>query len=319
MPFRYAREYLKHTYRVLEQGFTRPDPVQIRVGLFRSGVSLSASALLRDAVGFEIVPDNPSNGYLRQVFGQQITAVDITGDVLTVPEHGRAANQECYVISSGTPPSPLAVATPYFVRSPTTNTMQIATISSGSAIDITSIGSGNHYLKMGTAFDTGADNREESVYDEVRFGAIANDILFAGYYCIAESGSAAASVTVTSVNIATDELTCSAAHNLITGDGVLVTIDSGAVQPGGTSASTLYFARSTGSTTLTLHTTAADALANTSKIDITSTGSGFIRVRNSKGILIGWDTFAVATIPAGQSQVLRIPTNILNTGTLQGV
>jgi hypothetical protein len=318
MPFRYSREYLKQVYRTMELGFTRPDPAQIRCGLLRSGLSIANSATLRDVAVGEVVPDNPTNGYTRQVFGQQITAVDVTGNTLTIPEHGRTANQEFFLFSTGSLPAPLAAVTPYYVISPTTNTLQLSATSGGAAIDITTAGAGTHFLKMSSTFDA-TDNREESIYDEDRFAAVTNDITFQGYFFVMDSAQLS-TVTVTSINTTTEEVTCSAAHGLATGDPVLITVDSGGSQPGGSSGTTQYFARSTGTTTLTLHNTAADALANTNLLNFSSGGSGVIRIRNCKGILVGWDYFVSAqTIPAGQTQVIRIPTNILNTGTLTGV
>lgn len=318
MAFRYAREYLKHVYRVMELGFTRPDPAQIRCGLLRSGLSLATSSAIKDVIAGEAVPDNPTNGYARQVFGQQITVVDVTGNTLTIPEHNRTANQEFFLISSGTLPSPLAALTPYYVISPSTNTLQLSATSGGAAIDITSTGSGTHYLKMSSAYDT-TDLREESIYDEVRFPASTNDISFQGYFLILDS-TQLGTVTVSGINTTTKEITTSIAHNLNTGDASLITVDSGGSQPGGSSASTQYFARSTGTTTLTFHNTLADAQANTGLVNFSSAGSGTIRIRNCKGVLVGWDYFVSAqTIPAGQTQLLRIPTNILNTGTLTGV
>ena len=318
MPWRYSRAYLKHVHRVLELGYSRPVPTETRFCLLRSGSAPSASADFVLLTPQEIIPDNPNNGYTRQIRGQQITSVDVTGNVLTIPEHRRTVNQEIYFASTVSLPGPLLPATPYFVRNPTTNTMEVAAISGGSAIDLNTIGSGTNVLKMGSVFDTGADNREESIFDEVRFTSATNDIVFQGVFAMLDSGAGLASMPISAIDINTETITTSLAHGMNTGEAVMITIDSGGSQPGNTSASTLYFARSLGSTTLTLHTTAADASANTSIINLSSAGSG-ARIRNARGIVIGWDFYvAPLTIPAGQTQRIEIPSNILNAGSLVG-
>lgn len=318
MPYDYAREYLRRLYQFAECGVTAPNPVQIVCGLIRAGASIpAATAVLRDLVGAEIVPDNPTNGYTRQILGQLITSIDATGNTVTIPEHRRTANQECYLISTGSPPPPLATGTPYYVLNPTVNTMQFALTPGGAAIDITSLGFGSHYLKMGSSFDA-TDKREESIYDECTFAAVTNDIVHQGYFNVAYS-DVGSSVQISSINIISDEITTTALHGRITGDPVLITFDTGGSQPGGTSATTIVFFRVTSATTGTLHTTLADANAGTGLVNITSAGS-LVRLRNCRGILVGWDTFASpVTIPAGRSQTFELPTNVSNQRTAVGL
>ncbi|MEX0271402.1 hypothetical protein AB3R30_19865 [Leptolyngbyaceae cyanobacterium UHCC 1019] len=320
MAWRYSRDYLKYVHQVLELGLTAPPPTEIRFCLIRSGFGEpSAAANLGQLVLNEIIPDNPNNGYSRQIRGQRITAVDTTGNVLTIPEHRRTVNQEIYFASTVNLPSPLQMGIPYFVRNPTTNTMEVAAVSGGLAVDLTTTGSGTNILKMGSTFDTGTDNREESIFDEVRFTSATNDISFQGVFAIANSGVALSSVPVSAINTSTEIITTSAPHGMSTGEPVMLTTDSGGSSPGGTSISIIYFARVLSTTTLTIHTTAADAIANTSIINITSAGSG-VRLRNARGILIGWDYYPTPyTIPAGQTQRIEIPSNILNAGSLAGV
>ena len=321
MPWRYSRAYLKHVHRVLELGFAAPPPTETRFCLLKAGggepgVSSDLSILIAN----EVIPDNPNNGYSRQIRGQGLGAIDVAGNVITVTEHRRTANQEIFFATTISLPGPLLPATPYFVRNPTTNTMEVAAIPGGLAIDITSVGTGSHILKMGSVFDAGVDNREESIFDEVRFASVTSDIVFQGIFAIANSGSGVnlSSAIVTAINITTEIITTSLAHGINTGDPVMLSIDSGGVQPGGTSASTVYFARMLTSTTLTLHTTAADATANTAIINISSAGSG-VRLRNARGLLVGWDYYlSPLTIPAGQTQRIEIPSNVLNAGSLAG-
>lgn len=72
-----------------------------------------------------------------------ITMTANTGtDFLTVTAHGCANNDFVQFTTSGTLPAPLALATNYYVINKTTNTFQVALTSGGSAIDITTAGSG---------------------------------------------------------------------------------------------------------------------------------------------------------------------------------
>ena len=80
----------------------------------------------------------------------------------------------------------------------------------------------------------------------------------------------ATAVAVSSIDTGTDIITTSASHPFATGSKVRV---SGDVVPGGLSASSSYFTRSTGAATVTLHPSYATAIANTSIVDITSGGT----------------------------------------------
>lgn len=318
MPFDYTREYLAYAYSVLELGVTRPNPTQTYVGLLRSGISLPSTPTLLDFVQNEVNQDNPINGYLRQVLGQVIGAVDTAADTLTVSEHNRPSNQEVWLISTGSLPAPLTVATPYYINSPTTNTIKLAATSNGSAIDLTGLGSGSHYLRMGGGFNA-TNKRYEAAYDEARFAAVTNDLTYQGVF-IAYNAAATSSNIITSIDTTTDAVTTTTAHNLTTGDRVLITADTGGTQPGGTNAATAYWVRVTSTTTVTLHTSAANAIANTGRVDITTTGSGTLRLRNAVGISVGWDYFATAiTIPATRTQTLQIPTYLTNQRTTAGL
>jgi hypothetical protein len=91
-----------------------------------------------------------------------------------------------------------------------------------------------------------------------------------------------------------------ASHGLSDGDAVTVTVDSGGTMPGGLTAGTLYYADSVTSSTITLHT--ATPVASGNKVNITSTGSGTLRVRKCAGSVYGilTETSAV-TISDGQT------------------
>ena len=116
----------------------------------------------------------------------------------------------------------------------------------------------------------------------------------------AADGQAGAALTASSaVDPATDVITVPS-HGLSDGDAVTVTVDSGGTLPGGLTAGTLYYADSVTSSTITLHT--ATPVASGNKVNITSTGSGTLRVRKCAGSVYGilTETSAV-TISDGQT------------------
>lgn len=86
---------------------------------------------------------------------------------------------------------------------------------------------------------------------------------------------------------ATDIVTTASAHGYATGDAV--SVFSGTTLPAPLAATATYFARVLSSTTLTLHTTAAGAVANTGRVDITTTGSGTHNISNNRTAQSSYD------------------------------
>mgnify|MGYP000272883275 CR=1 FL=1 len=82
------------------------------------------------------------------------------------------------------------------------------------------------------------------------------------------------------VDTGTNVVTTGSAHSYTNGDGVSV-LSVGGTLPAPLVDTSPYFARSTGASTLTLHPTKADAVANTNVIDITTAGSGTLTISNS--------------------------------------
>ena len=116
----------------------------------------------------------------------------------------------------------------------------------------------------------------------------------------AADGQAGGAITASSdVDPATDVMTV-ASHGLSDSDAVTLTVDSGGTLPGGITAGTLYYVDSVTSSTITLHTGTSVGSAN--RVDITSTGSGTLRIRKCAGSVYGLltETSAV-TISDGQT------------------
>jgi len=116
----------------------------------------------------------------------------------------------------------------------------------------------------------------------------------------AADGMAGAGITATTaVDPATDVITL-ASHGLSDGAAVTVTADSGGTLPGGLSAGTLYYVDSVTSSTITLHTGATVAAGN--RVNITSTGSGTLRIRKCAGSVYGiLSESAQVTVSNGQT------------------
>lgn len=73
--------------------------------------------------------------------------VDTGGNTFTITGHGLPQGRRVQFTTSNTLPSPLAANTDYYVLNPTTNTFQVSTTIGGTAVDITTQGTGTHSVK----------------------------------------------------------------------------------------------------------------------------------------------------------------------------
>ncbi len=124
---------------------------------------------------------------------------------------------------------------------------------------------------------------------------------------IAQFGAGSTDLSFT-VDTGTDVVTTGSAHSYTNGDGVSV-LSVGGTLPAPLVATSPYFARSAGGSTLTLHPTKADAVANTNVIDITTAGSGTLTISNNRTPQGCWDWcndstagfyFRLGNTPTGQ-------------------
>jgi hypothetical protein len=76
----------------------------------------------------------------------QFTAA--TSDTCTSYGHTLQDDDQVYLISTGTLPSPLNNTTPYYIINSSTDTFKLSTSVGGAAVNITSVGSGTHYLQQ---------------------------------------------------------------------------------------------------------------------------------------------------------------------------
>jgi len=68
-----------------------------------------------------------------------------SGNTLVSPNHGLPDNSQVYLKSTDTLPSPLGTIIPYYVTNATTDSFRVKVGLSGTAIDLTTDGIGEHY------------------------------------------------------------------------------------------------------------------------------------------------------------------------------
>lgn len=84
--------------------------------------------------------------------------------------------------------------------------------------------------------------------------------------------------TLSATDTTTDVITTASNHGLVTGDTLKLRAVSGGTLPGGTANTTVYYLRRLSDTTGTLHTTLADANANTNIVNLSSAHTGTVQV-----------------------------------------
>lgn len=175
--------------------------------------------------------------------------VDTSTDIITSASHGLSDGTIVHVASTATLPTGLSANTVYYVISATSSTFKLSLTSGGSAIDISSTGSGTH-----------------SVYDEFQVPD------FRGLMPMgAGTGSLTFNFATTDINTGTEIITVPSNTTLYTGQPVIYTT-SGTVA-GDLVASTTYYAIRLSATTISLADSLALAMAGTAH-NLTGTGSG---------------------------------------------
>ena len=104
-----------------------------------------------------------SNKYLRTYGVRHTVTGSAAADTLTKNSHGLANATPVMIMSSGAIPTPLVADTVYYVVSTATNTFQLAAVSGGTAIDLTSDGTGTIEVYTGAASGANPVNVFEDV------------------------------------------------------------------------------------------------------------------------------------------------------------
>lgn len=181
--------------------------------------------------------------------GEDDFTADTGNDTLTSNSHGLSDGDSVFVDSTGTLPGGLSANTVYYVINSTLNTFQLSTSSGGSAVDITSTGSGTH-----SAYS-------DFVLPDLRSATLVG----------AGQRTETFDFTDSDVNTSTDRITVDSNEFLYTGQAVALTNSGGSV-PTGLSETTYYVIR-VNATTIELATSVANANDGTS-VDITGASGG---------------------------------------------
>lgn len=101
----------------------------------------------RHRIGYAVGNLSMQTEYLGYDPEQTFTVVAAT-DVFTATAHGYSNGQPVMFRSAGTIPAGLTAGTKYFIRDATANTFKVALTVGGAAVDITTAGTGVHYVAV---------------------------------------------------------------------------------------------------------------------------------------------------------------------------
>jgi hypothetical protein len=174
--------------------------------------------------------------------------VDTSTDLITLAAHGLSDGNLVHVASTTTLPGGLSANTVYYIRDAASSTFRLATSSGGSAIDLTSTGSGTH-----------------SLYDEVQVPDMRSRLPIG-----VGTGTYVEEFEPADVATGTEIITVASNVGLYTGTAVTLTSAS---PPSPLTTSTTYYVIRSSDTQIQLATSLANALAGTA-INLTTTGSG---------------------------------------------
>lgn len=191
--------------------------------------------------------------------GGTVFTADAGTDFITSAGHGLTNGQVLLLTSSTSLPGGLALSTPYYVISKTTDTFQVALTAGGSAVDITDTGTGTHKWHRPTAtLQVREHGSGVALFTKTFTAADLIDGAFEGEW---PEGT-----VVESVDAGGDTIT-STAHGL--SNGTIVHLRTGGTLPDPLAVDTDYFV--VGATTDTFQLSLTEGGA---AIDLTDVGTG---------------------------------------------
>lgn len=120
-----------------------PDDTQVNTATFTATVDYTAAMSVAGFVYFRDASPVVGESYTATVpAGAVVSAVSTGADTLTSTGHGLVNRDFVAVTSTGTVPGGLTASTGYYVVGATANTFQLATTEAGSALDLTTAGTG---------------------------------------------------------------------------------------------------------------------------------------------------------------------------------
>lgn len=128
-------------------------------------IDLQGTALINAKyLDMQLFCAEPTFKSVRTYGSKIVVTVDSGADTFGATAHGLANTTPVMFQSSGLLPAPIAADTPYYVVSTSTNTFQVALVSGGTVIDLTSTGSGTIEVYTG---HTNTSTAAMNVLDDV--------------------------------------------------------------------------------------------------------------------------------------------------------
>jgi hypothetical protein len=264
-----------------------------------SGVNLSTDVItVASTTGFNTGDAVIVKGRARPLSFEQSSGIDISTNQITVPSTENYVSGQEVVYSSNAEviPGGLTDGNTYYVRVIDSTTISLHLSKAGAqgnnnTVDLLSRGSGVGALKAVNSQPGGLTDNA-TYYIRVLSGTTAS----------LHGSSADAIANANIVN-----LTAS-------GSGTSTLTQAAQTLPGGVSNNTAYFARKTGTNTLTLHPTLADSIANTNTVDVTSNGTGLVELA-----IVAPTVFGVASVNTSSEVITISNGDVTNFRTGQAV
>ena len=206
------------------------------------------------------------------------TNIDLSRSAIKFTSHYLTTGAQVTYGTSGTAIGGLTASTQYYVIRISKDWFRLAdtfqNAIDGIAITLTTVGSGTHQFTTSSISGEVVGNGTVSISATTK-NVIGVDTNFSAIFArgdkfIMFQPQTSANKTVTTVNTTTDELTTSVDHGMTTGSPVIM---AATTAPTGTTNGYIYYIRAVSSTVVTLHPTYTDAINNTARIDLTTTGT----------------------------------------------
>lgn len=234
--------------------------------------------------------------------GRALFTVNTGTDVITSVGHGRSNGDAIvfHTIVGGTLPGGLTADTAFYVINANTDDLQVSATPGGSAVDLTSTGTGPYFWDVPTC--TVTIREHGSGVDSFTKTLTAADIINNSFEGENPEG------TAFTVNTGTDVITATS-HGLSDTNQFVVTTGPNATLPAPLAENTNYFARDT-----TANTLKAAATSGGTAIDITTAGTGVFSILPATDLFHKDRQYEVTVSMVLAGQTIAGETKILNWG-----
>lgn len=136
---------------------------------YKAKIQFVGQACFRtSSLNIQLYCTEPTHKYVRTYYDKYtVSSIDTDTNIITCTgSHGWSANRAVRVTSSGTLPAPLDEDAIYYVGSPSGATLQLLYTSGGTAVDLTSAGSGT--IEIYSGYETYAGVTQLNVLEDVK-------------------------------------------------------------------------------------------------------------------------------------------------------